>query len=263
MQVYQTPLETYEVANTVANALNIVALVAILIWQYRTRSTRAGRIAVIALTLFIRTLPVWVPDSAWFSLRRTFSPAHAVQLAVEPGSVSGQTLSIRFAGLGPGETAVITAVHGATAFLPPRPITDTGPREVTFRHPLHSSVTAEITVYGSPLTLPAAIGQSIEIPGFGRCRSWSDGYLQILCDGVTTFAGRLDAQWSAGDPTPDSPSVLSHTPHRSALTPMLTPVMQAAGGTATQSVYSKGRVFYNLRKPIAHVQRRIELTGIH
>jgi hypothetical protein len=143
-----------------------------------------------------------------------------VQLAVEPGSRPGQTLSLRFAGLGPGETAVITAVHGATAFLPPRPITDTGPREVTFRrHPLHSSVTAEITVYSPPLTLPAPIDESIEIPGFGRCRSWSDGYLRILCDGVTTFAGRLDAQWSTGTPTPDSPSVLSHTFNRSALDP--------------------------------------------
>jgi hypothetical protein len=38
--------------------------------------------------------------------------------------------------------------------------------------------------------------------------------------------------------------------------------MKVGGGTATQSVYSKGRVFYNLRKPIAHVQRRIDLTGI-
>lgn len=262
MQVYQTPTETYEVASTVTNALNIIALVAILIWQYRTRATRAGRIAVIALTLFLRTLPIWVPDAAWFALQRAFSPAHAVQLAVEPGSVPGQTLSLRFAGLGPGETAVITAVHGATAFFPPRPITDTGPREVTFRHPLHSSVTAEITVYGAPLTAPAAIGQSIDLPGYGRCQSWSDGYLRILCDGVSTFAGRLDAQWSAGIPTPDSPSVLSYKPRRSALDPVLTPVVPVAGGSTSSSVYSKGRVFYHLRKPIAHVQRRIDLTGI-
>jgi hypothetical protein len=261
-QAYPGSLETFAVASTVTNAINIVALVAILIWQYRTRSTRAGRIAVIALTLFLRTLPIWVPDSAWFALERSVSPAHAVQLAVEPGSVSGQTLSLRFAGLAPGETAVITAVHGATAFFPPRPITDTGAREVTFRHPLHSSVTAEITVYSAPLTFPAPINESIEIPGFGHCRSWSDGYLRILCDGVTTFAGRLDAQWSTGTPTPDSPSVLSYKPRRSALDPMLTPVMQAGGGSTSSSVYSKGRVFYNLRKPIAHVQRRIELTSI-
>ena len=262
MQAHQVSMETHAVANTVTNGLNIVALVAILIWQYRTRATRAGRIAVIALTLFLRTLPIWVPDSAWFALQRAFSPAHAVQLAVEPGSGPGQTLSLRFAGLGPGETAVITAVHGATAFLPPRPITDTGPREVTFRHPLQSSATAEITIYGAPLTFPAAIGQSIEIRGYGRCQSWSDGYLRILCDGVTGFAGRLDAQWSTGTPEPDVPPVLSYTPHRSTLDPTLTPITQAAGGTTTLSVYSKGRVFYSLRKPIAHVQRRIELTGI-
>lgn len=261
-QTHYWSLETYAVASTVTNAINIVALLAILIWQYRTRATRAGRIAVIVLTLFLRTLPGWVPDSAWFSLQRAFSPAHAVQLAVEPGSMPGQTLSIRFAGLGPGETAVITSIHGATAFLPPRPITDTGPREVTFRHPLHSSATAELTVYGPPLTIPSAIGDSIEIPGFGQCRSWSDGYLRILCDGAATFAGRLDAQWSAGAPTPESPSVLSYTPHRSALDPVLTPVALAAGGSASSSVYSKGRVFYSLRKPIARVQRRIELTGI-
>ncbi len=261
-QAYPMSGKTYFVANTVTNALNIVALLAILIWQYRTRATRAGRIVVIALTLLLRTLPIWVPDPVWFAFQRAFSPTHAVQLAVEPGSRPDQTLSIRFAGLSPGETAVITAVHGATAFLPPRPITDTGPREVTFRHPLHSSVTAEITVYGPPLTLPAAIGESIEIPGYGRCRSWSDGYLQILCHGVTGFAARLDAQWSAGDLTPDSSSVLAYAPDLWALGPALTPVTRAAGGSGGKSVYRKGRVFYNLRKPIAHVQRRIELTGI-
>lgn len=233
MQVFQTTPETYTVANTVTNALNIIALVAILIWQYRTRATRAGRIVVIALTLLLRSLPIWVP---------------------------GQTLSIRFAGLGPGETAVITSVQSVS--LPPRPIADTGPREATLRHPLPFSVTAGITVYGPPLTIPAAINESVDIPGFGRCQSWSDGYLRILCHGVTTFAGRLDAQWSTGAPTPDSLSVLSYTPNRSAMDAILTPVVPVAGLTATQSVYRKGRVFYNLRKPITHVQRRIELTGI-
>jgi hypothetical protein len=262
LAAHPTSPETHAITTTVTNALSIAAFGAILIWQYRTRATHAGRIAVIVLTLFLRTLPIWVPEPAWFALQRAFSPAHPVQLAVEPGSRPGQTLSIRFEGLGPGETAVVTAIHGATASLPPRPITATGPREVSFRHPLHPPVTAEITVYSPPLTLTATIGESIEIPGFGRCRSWSDGYLRILCDGVATFAGRLDAQWSAGAPTPDSPSVLAHTFDRSALDPRFSPIIQAAGGTATPSVYSNGRVFYSLRKPVARVQRRIELIGI-
>jgi hypothetical protein len=260
---HQVSPETDSLASTVTNALSIVAFGAILVWQYRTRSTRAGRIAVVALTIFVRTLPIWVPDSAWFAFQRAFSPAHPVQLAVGPGSEQGRTVSIRFDGLGPGETAVITAVHGDAIFtIPPRPITDTGPREVTVRHSLHSSVTAELTVYGPPLTIPSAIGESIEIPGFGRCRSSSDGYLRILCNGATTFTGRLDAQWSAGTLAADSPSVLTYTQNRTVLVPILTPVLQAGGGSTTQSVYSNGRVFFSLRKPIAHVQRRIELNEI-
>lgn len=290
MQVYQTPPETYGVASTVTNALNIVALLAILIWQYRTRSTRAGRIAVIALTLFLRTLPIWVPDSAWFTVQRAFSPAHPIQFELRPESINFRNdfragfrpliqIPISFAGLAPGQTVEFTGFHHTLVTAGGEQTTDAEvrrppgatdlsvllPREFGRRHqqqPYDLSFAAELTVYEAPRTFSVAVGESIDIPGFGRCQSWSDGYLRVQCQTVLGTTDRVDGRWAAKDPATNSLAVLSIAEDGTSLAGKLTPVTILRGGFQAQSVYSNGRIYINLRKPLAHVQRRIALTGI-
>ena len=285
MQAHQVSMETHAVANTVTNALNIVALVAILIWQYRTRSTRAGRIVVVALTAFLRTLPFWVPDPVWYALQRAISPQHPVRLTIDTNQVRGRTIPIAIEGLPPGQTAAITSFHNvevtavgdrtaeANLTTPPRAINDPWPREVTLRlppdfarlhqsQPLDVSFLAEITIYDAPRAHSAAVGQTIEMPEYGRCRTWSDGYLRIECQSVLSSAYRIDGQWAAKDEPPKSPLVLRSPEDPSPLTARLFPITHWFGGSGGTSVYSGGRVFFSLRKPIAHVQRRIDLTSI-
>ncbi len=290
MQAYPIAPQTFAIANTVTNALNIVALLAILIWQYRTRSTRAGRMVVIALTLVLRALPNWLPEPAWFALQRVFSPAHPIQFELRPESINFRNdfragfrpliqIPISFAGLALGQTVEFTGFHHTLVTAGGEQTTDAEvrrppgatdlsvllPREFGRRHqqqPYDLSFTAELTVYEAPRTFSVAVGESIDIPGFGRCQSWSDGYLRVQCQTVLGTTDRVDGRWAAKDPATNSLAVLSIAEDGAPLAGKLTPVTILRGGFQAQSVYSNGRIYINLRKPIAHVQRRIELTGI-
>lgn len=290
MQAYPMSPTTYATASTVTNAVNVIALLVILIWQYRTRATRAGRIVVIALTLFLRTLPIWVPDSAWFALQRAVSPPHPVQFELplnyvnfrndfRAGSRPQIRIPVTLAGLAPGQTAEFTGFHSALVSAGGERTTDVEvhsrpgdieisillPREFGRRHQQQTydlAFAAELTVYDAPRTFSAAVGESIDIPDFGRCQSWSDGYLRVQCQTVLGTAYRVEGRWSAKAPATNSLGVLSIAENDAPLAARLSPIAALRGGFQAQSVYSHGRIYINLRKPIAHVQRRIELTGI-
>ncbi|MFN0105044.1 MAG: hypothetical protein ACKV2U_23540 [Bryobacteraceae bacterium] len=130
--------------------------------------------------------------------------------------------------------------------------------------PMDISISAELTVYEAPRHFSMSVDEEATIPGIGRCRSQVVGFLSIDCQSVFEGRLRVAGQWATGTQAKGSLVVLSREEERSPirLVPSIHPISFIWGGFGARSDYSSGRISISTRKPVAHVQRKIELRGI-
>jgi len=243
------------VVGEAALLLAIVGGIAIVLWQYATRQTRAGRIALVVLTLFIASMQSW-PRSFWFSVQHALSPvkvdAAVGQLFVDPSrswldlayrggrtAGSGQlTLDLRIENLPEGWTAeldgwsdISVTAEGETdrgPFIFQTLTLDGSGQQRSFRVPMNEafvqkhrgkladiSIMTELALYGPPQEFVMASSATTEIPGFGRCQAETIALLLITCESILDPSYRVKGQWAKDKPQPNSPVVLTTRENRS------------------------------------------------
>jgi hypothetical protein len=304
VQSYPNDSQLLWVPTAVSVVAGTAAGVAILVWQYATRNSKAGRIAAIAYFLALASLELW-PTSVWYALQRAASPVTVDQTVgrltpIESGltwhrfrSAESRTLSgtleipLRVEGLPEGwsvelntwshlrivagdetvrESALSARPHLLGAGLDRSFSVGLSPAfaDRNSHHAMDVSITSELTLYGPAQQFDMDVQDEKTIPGLGRCRSQTGEMLSIACESVFESNSRATADWTTG--TPGKPPLTlmrqaeSRVPFR--LIPTMHPLALSVGGFGAKSDYSNGRIVISTRKPMAYVQRTIDLHGI-
>lgn len=256
---------------------------AILAWQYSTRRTGAGRVAVMALCAFLLSLDFW-PVSVWYAVQRFSSPqpvgAGMATLRLNTDSISwwpqvaGSTWRGRgqldapylVEGLPDGWSfevnswRVARVSNGAPSDLS---VQNTGSvrlwsssrfLEDNLTKPLDIDLVAEGTIYGPVERHSMPVNGERNIPNVGRCRADARDTLLIDCQSILRPQVKFGGYWGTAQ-------VLSQREDRSVL-PMPSPVSVIFGGLGARSSFESNDIVFEVRKPMAYVQRTLELRGI-
>ena len=130
--------------------------------------------------------------------------------------------------------------------------------------PIDIDVVMELTIYGAPRYHTIPVHGQASIPGAGHCRSDTEIALLVDCQTVLGSGFRVRAYWTKGTPAKNSTVVLTQREERPPLplVPLLHPISVSGGGFSAKSDYSSKDIVFEIREPIAHVQRKIKLRGI-
>lgn len=293
------------VTNAVTIVTGVFGGIAILVWQYATRRTRAGHVAVISLSLLLASFEFW-PHRLWYAIQRAASPAvvseqtaqlHAdmAQMVWHPQSFTGARprlkpsfeIPLRIEGLQEGWTVALNGwsairVQAGTERLqqvdiysPPLWLGNRDSQKTILelnpdfaRSHQHDAIdidlTFELTIYTAPKYQPIPINGDSFVPELGRCRSDASDALFIDCHFVLGAGSHVRGFWAKGIPAKGSPQVLTLDEDRSPvlLTPTLHPISFLIGGFSARSSYEGKDIVIESQRPIAHVQRKVELRGI-
>ena len=290
--------------NAVAVVITVTAGTAILIWQYASRRTLAGRIVVILYFCVLASVEFW-PVQGWYAVQRAMSPTHVeddlARLNVDQSLLtwhrfrtaedrtmsSTLTIPLRIDGL-PNQWSVelngfsglrVTAggetVSDAVISTPAQLHGEGLERSIELaispnfadrhaRRPVDISIAAELSIYGPAEQFQMGVDETATIPGLGRCQSQAVDVLTIDCQSVFEVRSRAVGRWTIQAEEREAIIVLTQAESRSPirLVPSLYPISFSRGGFGARSNFSNGRISISLRKPMAHVQRKIELRGI-
>jgi hypothetical protein len=275
--------EALPVINAVALLVGVPVCIAILAWQYATRWTGAGRVVAVALFALLLSLDFW-PSTIWYAAQRFASPQavgeEMATLRVDADSMSwwgevagsnwkgrGQlNVPYRAAGLPDGwifEANSWRVVRMSTGTPAALIIQNAGSvrlwsssrfLENNINNPLDIDLVAEGTIYGPAERHSAPINSERDIPNVGRCRVDARDMLFIECQGVLRPRVQVKGYWGTAQ-------VLSQQEERSLL-PSPFPIALLRGGLGARSSYESNGVVFEVRKPVAYVQRRLELRGV-
>ena len=120
--------------------------------------------------------------------------------------------------------------------------------------PINIELIAELAIYAPPEKHSMPVNGSTFIPDVGRCRSDASDMLIVDCQALLRTKSRIHGFWG-------NAMILSQAEDRSLL-PALHPISLLGGGFSASSNYDNKPLTFEVRKVIAHVQRKIELRGI-
>jgi len=287
------PDETRWVVNSAIVLVGVIGGIGILVWQYATRRTWPGRIAVVALCALLVSMDFW-PASFWYAVRRAQS---AQQVSGQIGVLSVYPENVRWTpnwlpgnrvGMGDkvglalrvdgvpenwliesngwsnielrtssGDAPSINAndVHGSIKGKT-FDVMFTFPYEFAERHRTDSldiTMTGEFAVYGPPETHSMKVDSEEFVPGLGRCRSAARTELLVDCQAVLQPAVRVVGFWGKA-------TIFGCREDHAPLSRM--PISFLGGGISATSSFDSKDIVFEVRKPLAYVQRRVEVRGL-
>lgn len=287
------PDELGPVVSTAIVLVGVAGGLGILVWQYATRRTWPGRIAVVALCALLFSMDFW-PRSCWYAIRRAQTAQQVGEqvgvLSVDSGNVRwspnwlpgnrgaiGDKIGLALRIDGVPENWVLEAngwssieLRTSSGGVPSINLNDvygsikdksfgvtfTLPYEFAERHrsdSLDITMTGEFAVYGPPETHSMKVDSEQFIPGLGRCRSTAQTELLVDCQTVLQPKMRVIGRWGTA-------VIFGCREDRAPLARM--PISFLGGGISATSTFDSKDIVFEVRKPLAYVQRRVEVRGL-